>query len=95
MLAIIILIAAAAVVLGTAVLKNVAMAQSTKNLVATVLSLVAGGVSAYVDAGSLEALTAGGVLGTIVLVYGAAQLAYKFITKPTGLDELLETRVNG
>ena len=95
MTAVLILVAAVLVVLVTSVLKHVEMSKNTKNIIATVVSLIVGGLTAFVDAGSLEAMTAGGVLATVGLVYAAGQLVYKFILKPSGFDEVLETKVNG
>ena len=95
MLAILVLVAAVVVILTTSVLKNVDMSGNTKNIIATAVSLIVGLITAFVEAGSLEALTAGGVMTTIALVYAAGQLFYKFILKPSGFDEVLETKVNG
>lgn len=95
MLAILVLVAALVVIFTTSVLKHVDMSANTKNLIATGVSLVIGAVTAFVEAGSLEALTAGGVVTTIALVYAAGQVFYKFLLKPSGLDEVLETKVNG
>lgn len=95
MLAILVLVAALVVIVTTSVLKNVSMSGNTKNLIATGVSLVVGLLTAFVEAGSVEALTAGGVLTTVGLVYAAGQVAYKFILKPSGFDEVLETKVNG
>lgn len=95
MLAILVAVAAVLVVLTVSVLKNVSMTKEKKNLIATGVSLVAGGLTAFIEAGSLEALTAGGVLSTVLLVYGAGQLVYKFLLSPSGFDEVLETKVNG
>lgn len=95
MLAILVLVAALVVILTTSILKHVDMSNNTKNLIATGVSLVIGAVTAFVEAGSLEALTAGGVVTTIALVYAAGQVFYKFLLKPSGLDEVLETKVNG
>lgn len=94
-LPLVIAIAAVLVVLAVAILKNVSMSSDKKNVIATVVSAIAGAVGAYVEAGSLEALTGGGVLATVLLVYGASQLIYKFITKPSGIDETIETKING
>jgi len=95
LLAILVLVAAVVVIVTTSVIKNVDMSSNTKNLIATIVSGVVGLVAAFVDAGSVETLTAGGVLTTIGLVYAAGQVFYKFLLKPSGLDEALETKING
>ena len=94
MLAILVLVAAILVLLATSVLKHFDMSKTQKNLIATVLSLIAGGLTAYIEAGSIEELTAGGVLATVLLVYGAGQLVYKFLL-PDAADEFLTHKGNG
>lgn len=92
MLAILVLVAALLVVVATSVLKHGNMSKAHKNILATVISLIAGGVTAFIEAGSLEALTAGGVLSTVLLVYGAGQLVFKFLL-PDSADEFLTENV--
>ena len=93
--AIIVLIAAILVVVISSVIKTVHMETKTKDLIATISSLILGGLAAVLEAGSIEELTAGGILGTVILVYGSGQLFYKYLSRPTGLDELLETKIKG
>lgn len=85
------------VVLGTSLIKNVNMSDKVKNLIATVLSVVGGVVTVLGthnwDFGAFEA---GDVLGTVLIVYGAAQLIYQFILKGTSVEAKLEdTKVVG
>ena len=73
------------VVLLTSLFKQVKFTPKQKNLIATVLSLLAGTTMAYTDG----SLTASALTSSAIAVYGAAQLAYNFILKGTGLDKIL------
>ena len=85
------------VVLATSLFKNVDMSSKVKNVIATVLSVVGGVVTVLGTNGwDVSAFTAGDVLGSALLVYGAAQLIYQFILKGTQVDAQLEdTRLLG
>lgn len=91
----IILISAVIVVLTASLLKRVSMSTQVKDAIATVVSLVVGVAAAIIEAGSIADLTAGGLVGTLLIIYGSKELIYKYVSKPSGLDELLETKVNG
>lgn len=92
MLAIITLIAAIIVVIATSVLKNVEMSKNQKNLIATVVSIVAGSVAAVVESGGVDNITAGGIMGAVLIVYGSAQLVYKFLL-PDSVEDFLSQGV--
>lgn len=85
------------VVLGTSLIKNVNMSDKVKNLIATVLSVVGGVVTVLgTHNWDFNAFEAGDVLGTVLIVYGAAQLIYQFILKGTSVEAKLEdTKVVG
>jgi hypothetical protein len=85
------------VVLATSLFKNVDMSSRVKNVVATVLSVIGGVVTTLGTNGwDFSSFTAGDVLGTVLIVYGAAQLLYQFILKGTQVDaNLEETKVVG
>ncbi len=91
-LGLIILIAAVLVVVVTSVLKNVTMDNSTKNIIATVTSVVAGAVTVVIENGGVDGFLSAGLMGTILTVYGAATLIYKFIL-PDSVDDFLSQRV--
>lgn len=79
------------VVLATSLFKNVDMSDKIKNVVATLLSVVGGVVTVLGTHGwDFNSFTAGDVLGTVLIVYGAAQLIYQFILKGTQVDAKLE-----
>jgi uncharacterized membrane protein len=92
MFAWVILIAAVLVVVVTSVIKNVTMENNTKNLIATVVSVVAGSVAVVVENGGVDGFLSAGLMGTILTVYGAATLIYKFIL-PDSVDDFLSQRV--
>lgn len=80
------------VVLLTSLFKQVKFTPKQKNLIATVLSLLAGTALAYTDG----SLTASALTSSAIAIYGGAQLAYNFIIKGTGLDKVLtETTLFG
>lgn len=79
------------VVLATSLIKNVDMGNKTKNVIATVLSVI-GGVATVLGTNGWDftGFESGDVLGTVLIVYGAAQLLYNFILKGTHLEAKLE-----
>ena len=80
-----------AVVLATSLFKNVDMSYKAKNLVATVLSVVGAVVMQLTTGGfDFSKYEAVDVFGTVLTVYGGAQLLYNFILKGTQLDAKLE-----
>jgi len=95
MTGLIVLVVAVAVVLATSLFKNVDMSDKVKNLIATILSVVGGVVTVLgTNDWSFSGFDGGDVLGTVLIVYGAAQLIYNFILKGTQVDaKLEETRV--
>ena len=81
------------VVLATSLFKNVDMSSKVKNVIATVLSVVGGVVTVLGTNGwDFNSFNAGDVLGTVLIVYGAAQLLYQFILKGTRVDATLEEK---
>lgn len=92
---IIVLVAAVLVVLATSIFKNVNWSDKVKNLVATVLSVVAAVIGLLGGNGwDVSAFGGADVLETALLVYGASQLIYKFIFNGTRFNEVLEESVN-
>ncbi len=77
-----------AVVLLTSIIKQVQWTDKTKNLVATVLSVIAAGIL-FVAGVDFSALAAIDLVGLITSVYGSSQLIYNFILSGTGLDRKL------
>jgi len=91
MTGLIVLVVAVAVVLATSLFKNVDMSDKVKNLIATLLSVVGGVVTVLGTNGwDFSGFDGGDVLGTVLIVYGAAQLIYNFILKGTQVDAKLE-----
>lgn len=80
-----------AVVLLTSLFKNVEMGAKAKNLIAVVVSSVAGVLTDLsgrnFDFGSYAAAD---IMGTALIIYGASQLVYTFIMKGSTLDAKLE-----
>ena len=79
------------VTLLTSLFKTTNLSVKQKNLIATGLSVVAGAVTVWVNSdGDFSGTT---IASVATATYGAAQLAYNFILKGTGLDKKL-TNVN-
>jgi len=80
-----------AVVLFTSLFKTVNMSAKTKNLIATILSVV-GGVVADLAAKGFDVSQYVGVdiLTAALVIYGGSQLIYNFIMKGTSVDAKLE-----
>ena len=79
------------VVLATSLFKNVDMGDKTKNLIATVLSVIGAVVMQLTTGGfDFSQYEAVDVFGTVLTVYGGAQLLYNFILKGTQVDAKLE-----
>jgi hypothetical protein len=80
------------VVLGTSLIKNVSMSDRAKNLIAVVLSTI-GGIITDLSTRAFDFSTYEGldILGTVLVIYGAAQLIYQFIMKDTSADAKLES----
>jgi len=93
MTGLIVLGVAVLVVLATSLFKNVDMSSRAKNVIATVLSVV-GGVLTVVGTNGWDfsGFSGGDVLGTVLIVYGAAQAIYQFILKGTQVDASLEEK---
>ena len=81
------------VVLATSLFKNVEMSDKFKNLIATVLSVVGAVVMQLTTGGfDFSQYEAVDVFGTVLTVYGGAQLLYNFILKGTKVDTVLEEK---
>lgn len=70
----------------TSLFKTANLSVKQKNLIATVLSVVAGAVSVLTSG---TELTAGNLASTAVAIYGASQIAYHYILSGTSLDKVL------
>lgn len=88
MTVILVVVAGVAVVLLTSILKNTDWSPRYKNLLATVLSVIAA-VLLFVGGIDLGTVTTIDVLGLITSVYGTSQLVYNFILTGTGLEHSL------
>lgn len=75
-----------AVTLLTSLFKTVNLSSKQKNLIATVLSVVAGAASVLLSGNDFSAT---GIASTAVAIYGASQIAYQFILKGTSLNKVL------
>lgn len=93
----VIFVVAVLVVLATSLFKTVDMSDKAKNLIAVVLSAVGGGLTALGTNGwDFSGFGAGDVLGTVLIVYGAAEAIYNFILKGTRPEAVLaEKRLVG
>lgn len=93
MTGIVVFVVAVVVVLATSLFKNVDMSDKVKNVIATILSVIGGVVTTLGTNGwDFAQFEAGDVLGTVLIVYGAAQLIYHFILKGTAVEaKLAET----
>lgn len=88
-----VLVAAVLVVLGTSVLKTASWAAQTKNTVAGILSILAGVATVVVESGGdFASFGATGIVGTVLMIYGAATAIYKFLM-PKSADDFLEQNV--
>ena len=94
---IVVFVTVVAVVLATSLFKTVEMSDKTKNLIATVLSVIGGIVLELTTSGfDFSKYAAVDVFGTVVTVYGGAQLIYNFILKGTKTEAVLtDTRLTG
>ena len=75
-----------AVTLLTSLFKTANLSSKQKNLIATVLSVVAGAASVLLSG---KDLSTADVASTAVAIYGASQIAYQFILKGTSLNKVL------
>lgn len=91
----IVFVVAVLVVLATSLVKNVNMSDKLKNLIATAISVLGGGLTVVGTNGwDFSGFDGGDVIGTALLVYGAANLIYNFILKGTQVEaKLAETQV--
>jgi protein-S-isoprenylcysteine O-methyltransferase Ste14 len=79
------------VVLVTSLIKTVDMSEKTKNIIAAVVSVLAGVfINLSIHAFDFGSYAVADILGTILVVYGGAQAVYQFILNGTGLDAKLE-----
>lgn len=88
MLGILVFVTAILVVIATSVLKNVDMSNTQKNIIATVVSVIGGAVTVVIENGGFDNFLSGGLMATVLVVYGAAQLIYKFIL-PQSVEDFL------
>jgi predicted tellurium resistance membrane protein TerC len=92
MLGLIIFAVALVVVLVTSLFKNVDMNDKIKNLIAVVLSVIGGGLTAWGgQAGDFSSFEAGDVISLVLIIYGASQAIYQFILKGTRVEAELAT----
>ncbi len=77
---------AVAVVLATSLFKQMQWSARTKNLIATVLSVLAGGITVYLT-GGVAALTTVDLLQTITIIYGGSQAVYNFMLRGTAVED--------
>lgn len=88
-----VLVAAVLVVLGTSILKTANWSAQTKNTVAGTLSILAGVATVLVEnGGDFAVFGTTGVVGTVLMIYGAATAIYKFLM-PKSADDFLEQNV--
>lgn len=93
MTGLIVLGVAVLVVLATSLFKNVDMSTRVKNVIATILSVIGGVLTVVGTHGwDFSGFNGGDVLGTVLIVYGAAQAIYQFILKGTQVDAALEEK---
>ena len=92
MLGVLVFITAIVVVIATSILKNVDMTNTQKNTIATVVSVIGGAVTVVIENGGFENFLSGGLMATVLVVYGAAQLIYKFIL-PQNVEDFLSQNV--
>lgn len=78
-------IVAIVVVAATSLLKNVEWSTKAKTLVATVLSVAGGAVTAWLSG----AFNGADVTTSIAVVFAGSQLLYKFILEGTGFEQAL------
>lgn len=82
------------VTLLTSLFKNVNWNPRVKNLVATVVSVVAAGATLFLKKDGIDALADADLMELSLQVYGASQLFYHFILRGTPVEErLAETEV--
>lgn len=88
----IVFVVAVLVVLGTSLIKSVDMSDKVKNAIAVVLSVI-GGIVTDLSTRAFDFSTYQGldILGTVLVIYGASQLIYKFIMEDTTVDQKLES----
>ena len=80
-----------AVVLATSLIKAGFMPDKVKNLIATVLSVIGAAVVELTTHGfDFGSYVIGDWFGTVLTVYGGAQLIYNFILKGTSVESKLE-----
>lgn len=91
---ILIIVAGLSVVLLTSLIKNVQWDHRAKNLVATILSIIAAALL-FVTGVDFTAVTSLDLLGLITSVYGTSQLIYNFILTGTGLGQRVENKLAG
>lgn len=90
MLGLVIFIAAVCVVLLTSLFKNVNWTARTKNLIASVFSVAAAGISVWLLHGG-NFNDVGDFFQLAVSTYGASQLFYNFILNGTVVESALAT----
>lgn len=80
-----------AVVLCTSLFKTVNMSAKTKNLIATILSVVGGVVADFAAKGfDVSQYATVDILTAALVIYGGSQVIYNFLMKGSSVDAKLE-----
>ena len=91
MIGAIVLAVVVAIVFATSLIKNVGMSDKIKNLIAVVLSTIAGVlIDLNAHAFDFSQYAAADIVGTVLTIYGGSQIIYQFILKGTALEAKLE-----
>lgn len=90
-----VVVSAFAVLILTSVIKHVNWSSKIKSLISMGLSLGVGGLTAIVEAGGIDQLSAGGVMGVVGAIYLASQGFYRFILEGSKAEDFLAKEVNG
>ncbi len=74
-------------VLLTSLFKNVNWSDKSKNLLATVFSVIGGALTVILTKGGVDAVLSASIIESALLVYGGSQALYGFILKGTTLEQ--------
>lgn len=78
-----------ATVLLTSLFKNVSWSDKSKNLLATVFSVIGGALTVVITKGGVDAVLSASIIESTLLVYGGSQALYGFILKGTAPEQWL------